>query len=432
MVPWRGPTSPRGLAMSDARVPLVLLALLIAMVAWGYRADLALADGETSIEGQVVNGTPGGGSVAGLTVVLHQDGMGEHLDMETTTDSQGRFHLSGVQPVPGFVYAVSVDYQGPLYGHDLDLTAGEATSVTLTVYDTTDNGDVLRATSVSILFTGVEQRGQWVWALEMATIQNSSDRVYVPGPDPTKVLRFGLPPGAEALQVQADFVQGDVLQVDRGFGLTASVPPGDHDILFTYRFPYAESTIPLTRSLPYGTEYLQVLIPQGDVQVTSPQMEGPEPVIIGSLTYQMLTARDLPKGAQMAMTLVGLPQASLWDRLGQRLEDIPFLYASPVALGLVATLVVAYALLRRRGPRPLSGERPGSPLAEARQELLQALAALDQRFEGGVLDAQAYAGERRSLLQRLVAVERAEGTAAAGKPQPEGTPSPHTGEGPSS
>jgi hypothetical protein len=382
------------------------LLLLAALTLWGQAT--ALAQGSRAVvEGQVANGTTAEGSLSGLTVVLHQHGMGEELDAEATTDTIGEFRFDNVEVVPGFAYGVSVEYQGALYGQDLELSPGKTSQATLTVYESTQDDGVLQTLSASTLFASVDRRGQWVGVLEMVTVRNASDRTYVPGPEPMKVLRFSLPPGAQDLEVRTRLLGAeDVLQVDRGFGLPSPIPPGDHDLLFAYRFPYKGPSVSFTKALPYGAGQLRVLIPQGEVHVASPQMGSPEVVTIGQRAYEVMTLEHLAKSSTVKLTLVGLPQSTLFDRVALLTERVPLQYLPVAALALVALSVVAYVLVRsRRGHRGAERASLGAPLDEARRELAQALAELEGRRAEG-LDTARYQEERRRLVGRLAAVER--------------------------
>ena len=67
-----------------------------------------------------------------------------------------------------------------------------------------------------------------MYALEIVNVVNIGDRTYVPGPEPMNLLRFGLPAGSSELQIDTQLIAADALQVDRGFALTANVPPVEH------------------------------------------------------------------------------------------------------------------------------------------------------------------------------------------------------------
>lgn len=386
------------------------LALLVAVLsAWPLLTHEALAQEQPrSVEGQVVNGTSGGAAVPGLKVVFHQEGQDFHQDLEATTDAQGRFRFDDVQYRPDLFYGVSVNYQGALYGQDLDLASGPPAPVSLTVFEATDSDDVLSAASVSLLLADVDRVAQRVWALEIARIVNSSDRTYVPGPEPMKLLRFGLPQGAGDLQVDTSLPGAEVMQVDRGFALITSVPPGEHEVMYAYTFPYSGSAVSISKALLYGAGYFRALAPRESMSIASIQTDKQDVVDIGGRSYQVIEASDLPRDFRLTLDLSGLPEASLMDRLRHQLNQlrgIPYEYAAPAALGLVAAGVIGFALWRRASERrraALASDASQTPDDE-RQVILRMLHDLDRSFEAGMVSEKEYHQKRALLRAQLAA-----------------------------
>ena len=326
---------------------VVVLAGMLA--AWALQAPVIWAQyGPATIEGQVVNGTPGGGSVEGSVVVLHRESPSVHDHLETVVDRQGRFAFEDVEVDGEAMYGVSVTYEGGLFGVDLlDPTVGEP--VTLMVYDAIQDDDVLSVSSASLLFAQTDASSQSVVALEIVKVVNSSDRAYVPGPQPMDVLRFGLPPGSEGLSVQTPLAGADFIQVDRGFALVATVPPGEHEVMFRYSFPYTSDEIAITKSFRYGAGNLRVLAPEGLLDISSLELGGPETVDIGGRAYRLLQASGLDRGARVSVELTELTVATLSDRVGGRIGETRFEYVAPIALAVFMAIVIAYAIGSRRG-----------------------------------------------------------------------------------
>ncbi len=337
--------------MSPARWALILL--LSALVLWAGSVPAIQAQaGSVTIEGQVVNATPDGGSVEGSVVVLHRESPSVHDHVETVVSSNGEFAFEAVDVDDQATYGVSVTYQGALFGVDLDLTAGNPAPFTLTVYDAMQGDEVISVSSASLLFAQADAPSQRVVALEIVKIANSSDRAYVPGPETMDVLRFGLPAGAEGLSVETRLAGAEFIQVDRGFALVATVPPGKHEILIGYSFPYSGTEVVVNKSLRYGAGLLRVLAPEGLLQLSSPDLDGPEMVDIGDRRYGLLQATGLPRGAGVSLELTGLSVPTLADRLGDRIGGTRFEYVAPVALGVFMAMLITYALVsrpRRRG-----------------------------------------------------------------------------------
>jgi len=343
-------------------VPALRMFALLALALLGTASVGAVAhaqEPETVIEGRVVNASGGGGSVDGLTVTLHRVEAVGRQEFETTTDSVGLFDFNGFTNESDVAYGVSVSYQGAFYGMDLNLSEWPPAPFELTVYDSASDDSTLSAAAASVLFLGANPDSGTISAMEIVSLVNSSDRTYVPGPEPMDLLRFGLPLGALGLQLETSLIGADHIQVDRGFALLGNVPPGRHEVMYTYRFPYTGSTAFFERSFRYGAEHLRMLTPVDAMGLTSDSLGDAQIVTVGETRYRLLEATDLSRGTPVSVELLDLPRsgagASRWD-------DVRFEYAAPVSLGLLMVMLVGYALWRRIGEREGTvEEEPSSP-----------------------------------------------------------------------
>ncbi len=309
-----------------------------------------------TIEGRVTNGTSGGGDAGGLTVVLHQESGAVHEDREAVTGSDGRFRFDGLVYDTALAYGLSVTYRGALYGVDLDLSAGGPPGMEIVVYVATSDDDALSAASASVLYASADESTRLVAVLEIIQLVNGSDRTYVPGPEPMDLVRFGLPPGAARLRVDTRLPGADFVQVDRGFALIASIPPGEYEILYTYELPYSGRAFEYGKSFNYGADRLRVLAPVDVLRVSSGRLGGPKTTLIGQREYHLLEATGIERGASIDLLLEDLPQPGLSDRVRQPLDAIRFELAAPVALGVLMAGVIAYALWRRSRERDETAE----------------------------------------------------------------------------
>ena len=327
---------------------------------------LAQSD-EVAVEGRMVNVTRGGEGVEGAVVSLHRQS-GEaagQTTIETTTDAEGRFRFDGVPYDPAAAYGLSTTYQGAIYVFDLDMSSGQPGPVLLEVYDASDDDSVLSASLASVLFASVDPAMGTLSVLEIVTIVNRSDRTYVPGSGVMSFLRFGLPEGAGHLQLDTLLPGADFIQVDRGFALIASLPPGEHEVLYTYRFPYSGTETEFTKSLRYGADLFRALVPEELAELSGAAVDEVETAAIemgtttiGDRRYRLVAAVELERGAQLTVRLAGLPEAQRTTQtLGVAgsardtgIDRIRFEYAAPVALVILMAVALGFAAWRGRRP----------------------------------------------------------------------------------
>ena len=381
---------------------IVSLLAVACLAGWLSSPYLSYADEELLVvEGQIANATPGGGEVSGITVLLHRLSTTSTHAAEAVTDSDGYFRFEDIEFDPTVLYGVSVQYQGAFYGTDIDLSDGSPHPISLTVYDAVDSEEVVSASTASVLLTAADETTQMVSALEIIKLVNDSNYTYVPGPEPMALIRFGLTQGAQDLQVDTtDLLGPEFIQVDRGFALVTSVPPGEHEVVFTYNFPYSGAEVPFTKSFAYGVERLRVLAPVEILKLSGDGLGDVETVTVGGREYQLLEAADLPRGTRITLRLEDLPQPSFTEKLGERFDGVRFEYTAPVGLALFMAFLIGYAMWSqaRERRRQAAGIEAGTITGDERQMLGRMIADLDRSLEGGDVTEEEH-GRRSAALE---------------------------------
>ena len=343
--------------------PLAAAALLLAICALllTTTAQTAAQQSPVTVSGRIINATTAT-AVPGLTVTIHMQTAQTQDAVSAVTDAQGRFHFADIPVDPAVVYAVSARYQDALYGAQINLRDGAPPPLTIQVYDAAYDLDVIRVDSSSLLFADADRATQTIAALEIVKVVNDSDHTFVPGSQgPMSLLRFGLPPGSQDLQVDTRLLGADIVQVDRGFAVLGSVPPGAHDIMFTYTFPYDGAETTISKSFPFGANSLRVLSPQETLAIHSADIGAAHPVSIGERPYRLIEAADIQRGARISLRLTDLPRATLSDRATATLAAIPYHYAPAVALSAFLAALIIFALIRSRRPSNAPAERDDAP-----------------------------------------------------------------------
>lgn len=369
------------------------------------------ATGDGVISGTVTNGTPGGGSVAGLEVKLTRYQEMQPTDEYTTTtgeDGSFRFENLPVNEGEGFIAAVTYqgyDYFSPL----LLLTEEPQATADLTVYEPTDDPSVIEIASRGVIIAGANSEVGALEIFEIISLDNSSDRAYV-GQDGT-VLRIPLPPGATQIiqQPQSGFNFGQLRFEDGHLITTGIITPGSHDAMFAYLVPYEGTKATLEIGTAQPTDALSVLIENDTYNISSPSMQDAGTANIAGTMYRVISAEQPVVGDVIAVTVDGLPRPGSSD------SDRGPLYAGIAAVvGLaVAGGLTVQAVRRRRQPAPaVAGDAardlPDDPegLEAERLELAAELNRLEEERARGEIDEETYQEERAEILEELRAISR--------------------------
>ena len=387
----------------------VLLVLAMAAAAMYFVAGAGNGYAQSteafSISGRVVNGTAGADLPGELVVLMLVTGPGGTLQGtgQTAADREGRFILDDVQPVPGGRYTLSVDYGGVFYGTTLT-TEGLAQDVTLTIYESSQDVGIVGVTRQVMVLASVDKRNRTARALEFVQVANTTDLTLMPDlstPAQVSFLRFALPPGASDLTVQSGLSAGDIISIGSGFALTAPVPPGVHDVDFSYSFPYQGDGVSYRQSLPQGAGIFQALVPASFEDVALPGMMPLESINIEGTAYRTWEARDIPPGRGLELVITGLPEPGIWDRLGYSVVGGAFWQiAIPSAVAAALAALLVWGVTQRRQPLLNDGEAPEDPTGRA--GLVRAVAVLDERFQQGAVPEAEYQAQRQDIVSRLL------------------------------
>jgi len=376
----------------------LLLAAIVPGVAFGAAPQVG------TIQGQVTNGTSGGGSVAGVQVTLFAtNGDNSTTHLTATADANGHYEFKDVSSASTSTYVIGLSYQEAEYYSDAQTFGDNETTknVDITVYDsTTDDSAITVVSAHTVIF--LENGGLAIQ--ELYVFANMSDHTYVGTLDNATgargTLRFALPAGFADLQFGGDLAATGVMASDTGFVDTAPVQPGAKQAFYSYAVPLKSGTYTYSRKIDYTTLKYSMLV-QGDrVSVKSDNLEAAGTTNMGTAVFTNLTGGDLAAGSTLSATLSGLAVAKkaspmLWIGLG----------VVVVGLGLVCLYFV-----RRKSP--VAASAPAS--ADEEERLLAAIADLDDDFENAKIAEGPYRAARAKLKAELVELEKAKEPTAGG------------------
>jgi len=308
------------------------------------------ADSELNISGKITNQTINGSDVEGVEIFLHvSDLSGQILDTKKTlSDFEGGFSFQyRVINSDNVNFSVFVEYQGVIYSNIIQSEAVE--DIKINVYDSITDDSIIGISSNSILFSDVDLITKKISVLEMVNISNSSDFTYIPDDSPMSLIRFSLPDSWENLQVDSNLLQAQVLQVDLGFALMTNIPPGVHEILYSYEILYEGNEYIFDRSIPYGIDSIKIFILPELMKLNGIPFDSSETIEFNQKSYSIFEVKNLVKGSDFQYELVGLPIASFTDNLRNNIINIHFEYMSSIILILLLIIAPFYVLIKKRG-----------------------------------------------------------------------------------
>ena len=357
------------------------------------------------VNGKIKNGTSNGEVPAGLSVALHSEHLEKGAGMfHTFTEADGSFEFPSIEVEEDTLYGVSVIHQGATYTQNVNPSDGAP--VEIEVFDAVDSDDVVTGFNASVLFTNVDPMTRRVSIMEMITLINESRLTYVPAGGPMDLLRFGLPGGSDQLIVDTNLPGADWIQVDRGFALIASVPPGKHEVMYVYSVPYENSFLEYEKTWRYGTSSLRVVSEEDLVDFQTDLGVDYQSVEIGGIDYRVQEAPDIQRGLKTMFRLTDLPAPTFRQSLSQGYNSMRYEFVGPVSLAILLSVGGLYGTwrvvqIRRRSLVDRRGWFPGS---DERQVIEDMISELDYLLEEGSLGIDEHRRRSEILNRRLLAI----------------------------
>jgi hypothetical protein len=329
---------------------------------------IARAQADGKLSGQVINGTVGGGSVAGLEVTLRTfQGTQEGSSLTATTDAQGAFAFENLETDPDWVYLVQVPYESVLYSAGMasfDSSTHERT-VQVPVYETTTDYTGMGVERAHI-FCAVS--GTSLSVSELYVFANQTDRTYIGtemAGDVRAVSRFSLPPGSHDLTFEDGSLGGRFRATEGGFVDVEPLWPGSTSVLFGYVVDCVDGVCDLGREITHPIANLNVLMADQGATIDSASLAFAGTQQAEGQAYLNYAGHGFTPGSHLDL-VVHLPgsvpaqrPASAAPSAGANASSLPWIILGSV----LAVLALAYPFWQQRvRALAVKESRPDAPV----------------------------------------------------------------------
>ncbi len=274
----------------------------------------AEANANGTISGTVVNGTPGGSPVAGITADLYTYENNNYLSVvSTVVADDGSFIFTGISTDSIYQYEAVVTFNQVEYPSDIlqfDSSSAETVkNITINVYETTTSDSHIK---IGLAHTVISLTDGNLDFTEVNNFENTGDRTYI-GAQPAgssghyAVLNFTLPPNATNLAPASGLSENYMVKTDNGFVDTSPVAPGTKSAGYNYTVAGAGKTYDYTRTTSYAIDELKILIKGQDIIFSGVGFTQSDTLTMGSVTYSYFYKQNIAAGETIAFKLSGLP-----------------------------------------------------------------------------------------------------------------------------
>lgn len=399
------------------RVLIVTLYLGISYIFSAHQTTIhaQASDEKISITGYVTNATPDGKLPDELVIfllVIDQNAESIIERIETSTNPDGSFSVDAPAIQDGQFYRVVAD--DGVYTPYFDILPDAVNEeVIITIFDKTTSLEQISFGSYAMVIPVIDQANKEVAVLTSVRLINSGNQVYLadledPNLTGLNLLRFNLPEGYKQLSVESDLPSGNVMEINTGFALSNPVPPGEYNILMSYTAPYQNDTFSFPLRLPFGSENVSILLPEGDTNLNGKGMTKGETVEINNSPYIQYEGTNYERGSQLDVAISGLPRPSTTQQFIDFFSSTQFQVAlvASVALALIITVIgISMGIFRRNKVTVESANTPQNTADSSRTHLIRSIAELDDLHDSGQIGEADYVAQRRELIQQAITLD---------------------------
>ena len=340
---------------------------------------------------------------------------GARLVDSVVTDELGLYRFDNVTGAPGMLYGVQVVHSGVQQGSELFELIGDAVPMDIAVYDTTSSSAGISLDRVHVIF---HPSGEMLGVTSMYIVNNSG-AVYMgdpPGADGRRrVIRFLLPAGYTNLAIMQGGLAPPPHHIEEPWGIASVFPqyPGKDTVVFQYSVPW-EGEYTYEQRSPYPMASVNAV---GKIGIVGVEMEGgtqrPSAEMPDLVNYE---ATWIPPDTPVRVHVTGVGSVPGSASASSMPMFLGLLLLFIGAVAAVAVYVLQKERRRTAQSTPVSTDEnvPEKPVVEdvvipdSVDELVQAVARLDEDFETDSVSADVYVLRRRLLKARLVELLKAE------------------------
>lgn len=392
----------------------------------------APAANTTTLTGRLLNGSTGSPVMAQPVTIAVFDNFQPVGTFEALTDEEGFFTLEDFDYAAGRAILVSTQYTGITYAAPMQVMEDPDApyNFQVTVFDSTTDDTNLRVGQLVILIQSLDQN--FAEIITLVGIDNLGQTSVVGTGNGT--FTIAVPDAATNLEFETD--SGQQYLTGAGFiALNEPIRPGvnSRQMLYSYRLPYSGR---LNFSLPINQPVgeITVFIPEGLASLTGESAQSLGIESLQGTNYQSYSIAPPPAGNNLSFQVTPTNQTGF---LGD--ANLRGLLIGVGSL-LIAAAVAAFLITQNRPAQPVAattGTTAVEPAARAnnphradnrsrrerkadatrtpakpaelaipprqqRDDLLDRLAELDDRFNTGELTEAAYQQQRHALKQQLI------------------------------
>ena len=259
---------------------------------------------------EVINRTIGGKDVTGdeILVEIYEDGTPTTI-LQATLGDKDSASFEKVPTGDHITAAAKVKHQSMSFSGEPFALTPQQTPITtyVEVYDVSTEVSQLRAVTHHMKLT---QQGKSIVVSEFIQLRNPTDKAITSEhrdkDGRATVLSISLPKGYRDFSSSHYLVSEALVFTEEGFHDTMAVPPGDHQVAFSYHLDTASGKAEFNREIPLSTKDLVVYSALGKGAVQGLGQASGEVTLTEGIAAEYFNLGARPGGAEVEFRIAGL------------------------------------------------------------------------------------------------------------------------------
>ncbi|MFL2673801.1 MAG: hypothetical protein ACJ0G3_03865 [Dehalococcoidia bacterium] len=357
---------------------------------------LEMYDGEINLNGTILNGTDKN-KVTEYTIKLMgtQNSSTELVEVDSLK-TFSKFKFSNFKIDESFTYFLMISHEEIptiVFLEEIE----DQYEIEIVVYDREFIPENISVIDYSIMIPHLSPDSNVISILGLISFENTGNKTfYADLSDPNlsglNLLRFSLPENFENLSVDSDLPPGNVMQIPTGFALSNPVPPGQHQILYSYSMPRNTTELNYSVRLPFGAKKFKLLAPEKTELNNEILIK--ETTKVDEKKYEVLSGDEIKKGEVLNIEINKIATPSIFSKFSYFVEKntISVLIGSTSAL--ILFILGVFAVYKNS----LNKKNSTNNIDDV---LILKIIDLDERFKKNNINEEEYNILRKSYKERI-------------------------------
>ena len=357
---------------------------------------LEMYDGEINLNGTILNGTDKN-KVTEYTIKLMgtQNSSTELVEVDSLK-TFSKFKFSNFKIDESFTYFLMISHEEIptiVFLEEIE----DQYEIEIVVYDREFIPENISVIDYSIMIPHLSPDSNVISILGLISFETTGNKTfYADLSDPNlsglNLLRFSLPENFENLSVDSDLPPGNVMQIPTGFALSNPVPPGQHQILYSYSMPRNTTELNYSVRLPFGAKKFKLLAPEKTELNNEILIK--ETTKVDEKKYEVLSGDEIKKGEVLNIEINKIATPSIFSKFSYFVEKntISVLIGSTSAL--ILFILGVFAVYKNS----LNKKNSTNNIDDV---LILKIIDLDERFKKNNINEEEYNILRKSYKERI-------------------------------